>query len=198
MDPFYYRLDYLPSFTDEDNKELIDYANSFSDQGFISYGIHNDRVVREPTGYNKAVGFSYLDIGKTNFELVRRILDKNRFPIKYDTNPLYFMQRVRWSNVAHTDPGRTVSLIYIMTGDAVSRFYSMDNFVPDINYLGENIRLEHETRFKLNTWYLFNNAAIHEVGFIQDEYRWAFNITLTDIFKDYFDAKENLSKIFST
>ncbi|NBO28135.1 MAG: hypothetical protein EBV10_02685 [Synechococcaceae bacterium WB6_1A_059] len=95
----------------------------------------------------------------------------------------------------HTDPGRNVSLLYNIKGPAVTDFYEIDNFIPNIEYNPQDLKLKASVEMKLHKWYLFNNASIHGVKNIPDFERVAFVIHFHGIFKNFEEASANLKNL---
>lgn len=140
-------------------------------------------------------GFSNLRITEHEEILFfKNILENNHIFLNYDK--LFFaVQRSKIRVLPHTDPGRTVTLQYLIKGKAISRFWSMENFVPDISYHNKKLKLESEFMIEPHSWYLFNNSSIHSVEDIENNERVQLAIVLTYKFKNFQDAVLNFHNI---
>lgn len=96
--------------------------------------------------------------------------------------------------VPHTDFARTVSALCILEGTADTAFYQHKSTTstPAKLFLKSELIETHRQRLELNTWYLFNNSAIHGVDNYQTR-RIGLTIDLTPIFGDYFSALKEIS-----
>jgi hypothetical protein len=93
----------------------------------------------------------------------------------------------------HTDFARTVTALCIIEGPADTVFYQHKNADVTLSRLFNKSELTemHRQRFELNTWYLFNNSAIHGVDNYQGR-RIGLTMDLTSIFGDYTTALKEI------
>lgn len=99
----------------------------------------------------------------------------------------------------HTDFARTVSAICILEGPADTVFYT-DGLTNSGARLFDKSRLTEVQRrqLELNTWYLFNNAAIHGVDNYKGR-RISLTLDLTSNFGSYdraYAAQNSIRELF--
>ncbi len=93
----------------------------------------------------------------------------------------------------HTDFARTLSAICVLEGPADTTFYQTNaDAAPAQIFAKANLIEVQRFRLELNTWYLFNNAAIHGVDNYQGR-RLSLSIDLTPSFDSYEMAWTHLS-----
>lgn len=127
------------------------------------------------------------------FNVFDNILKTSGINLKYKKIGL---QRVLGSSVPHTDPGRSVGLLFLLKGRATTEFYDVDNFIPNKDYSKcKDLRLVETINMEFNRWYLFNHGAIHSVKNIENIERVSFYIQLSEYFTSYQDALVNLNTI---
>jgi len=192
MDDRYYRKVDLPRLDNKSEDLILDFVTSKKNQ-LVGWSFHNNLV--SSTTSRDIYGFSNLRITNSEeIDFLRNILLKNK--IKIDFTKLFFaIQRSKIRILPHTDPGRTVTLQYLIKGKAISKFWSMENFVPDISYHNKKLKLESEFIIEPHTWYLFNNSSIHSVDDIEDNERVQLVIVLTYRFENFQDAVLNFNNI---
>lgn len=181
----------LPRLNDETEQEIIEFASQNNGR-FIGWSFINNYV--SSVGKQVNLGFSNIrivDEKETNF--FKELLEKNNIKLNYQ-NLLFALQKSKLVIHPHTDPGRTVTLQYLIKGKAISRFWSMKNFKPDVGYKLKDLTLESEFVIEPHTWYLYNNSAIHSAYNIENE-RIQLAVVLTYKFKDFEDAKTNFCQI---
>lgn len=181
----------LPRLNEDSENQIIDFSRENKER-FIGWSFVNNYV--SSLKIQSDIGFSNLritDDKETKF--FKNVLEINKIYLDYK-NLVFALQKSRSIIHPHTDPGRTATLQYLIQGKAVSRFWSMENFTPDVSYRLEDLKLEAEFIIQPHTWYLFNNSAIHSVSNIEDE-RMQLAIVLTYRFKDFEDAKDNINQI---
>jgi len=186
----------LPSLNESTHEEILNWYKHnketlkswYQEKGFTVSGYKTN-------AYFASKKITQQPIDLDNFNFGKKLLESNGIHIDY-TDIVFGIQRCYKIVPPHTDPKRTASLIYTIMGEAETNFYEMENFVPDIDYTNHKLELKETVKMELKKWYLFNNAAIHEVGKITNDLRLSFVITLTNRFIDFEDAKNNLQKIF--
>lgn len=186
-------LDFIPSLDEKSHNDILNWYE-INKKTFYSHYQENGKTVR---GFKNFDFFSQRTFSSEEDAFAKNILESNNILINYD-RILFLMQRGFIHVPPHTDPGRTVTLLYNIQGSAISNFYEMENFIPDIDYSLHNLTLVESITMKLKKWYLFNNSAIHSVGRINNHTRIAFGINLTERFRDFEDAKDNILTIFKT
>lgn len=187
-------VNFIPSLSEQSCQEIISWFRS-NQRKFNSF-YHEDGIVIKGTK-KMVTGFASYPLMNTieDYEFACKILHSNNINLNYK-DLRFVIQRSIKSIPPHTDPGRTVSLIYNILGEAQTEFYTLKNFVPNVDYTNLPIRVDATYTMKLNHWYLFNNSSIHGVENIPAMLRLAYVINLTDKFKDFDDARKNLKSIF--
>jgi len=191
MDKYITSLD-LPSLKSDDEEFIINYVHENIDR-FNSWVNVNNFTSR--IGVNVGTGFSNLPIVDED--------EQRTFIDLFERNGLFFdyedviivLQRSKNNIIPHTDPGRTCTLAYLVKGEAETKFYSMENFVPNINYANAKLHTEASYVIPQRSWYLFNHSKIHGVENFQDSERIQIALNLTSKFIDYQDAVENWKRI---
>ena len=186
-------VDFLPTLDDGSCESVLEYYNKNLHR-FNSYDTVNGKTVAVK-GITR-IGFSSLRL--SDYEEGRKfghgLLEKNKIFLNYE-NICVVLQRSYYRLVPHTDPGRNVSLIFNIIGPAITNFYEMENFVPNIDYSNTKLYLRGSIEMNLRSWYLFNNAAIHAVEKIPKLLRIALVIHLGEKFDNFEVAKKNLTDI---
>jgi len=186
-------VDLLPTLDNESCESILNYYRNNLHR-FNSYDNVDGKTVAVQ-GITRA-GFSSLRL--SDYEEGRKfghgLLEKNKIFLNYE-NLCVVLQRSYYRLVPHTDPGRNVSLIFNIIGPAITNFYEMENFVPNIDYSNTKLDLRASIEMKLRSWYLFNNAAIHAVEKIPKLLRIALVIHLGEKFDNFDTAKTNLTDI---
>lgn len=187
-------IEYIPRLSEESCEQIIKwfYLNQYK---FISF-YNEDGFTISGSKKNK-IGFASYKLisSKDDLEFGKSILANNGINLNYE-NIRISIQRVMITLPPHTDPGRTVSLIYNILGEATTNFYKMENFIPNIDYKDKPIQLDATYNMQLHKWHLFNNSSIHGVKIVPTQLRLALVIDLTDKFEDFHHAEENLKSIF--
>lgn len=177
--------------------------SSTSEDAILNFVDHNrDRLVGWSflngtignTASRDSLGFSNIRITDNNeLDFFKSILETNNIFLNYE-NIIIAIQRSKRLILPHTDPNRSCTLQYLIKGKAKTRFWSMENFIPNISYHNKHLKLEAEFDIDLHSWYLYNNSAIHSAHDIDDE-RVQLAIVLHNRFKDFEEAKLNLNSI---
>lgn len=182
----------LPRLDDLSERMILKFVNN-NDHRLIGWSFIDNKV--SSTRPQDFIGFSNLRItDEVEINFFKNILESNNINFDY-TNLVFAVQRSRNTVFPHTDPGRTATLQYLIKGSATTKFWSMDDFVPDISYSGKKLKLESEFKIDCHSWYLYNNSAIHSAHDIEGDERVQLAVVLTYRFKDFEDAKINFQKI---
>jgi hypothetical protein len=173
--------------------DITDYS-----AGPIEYKIHSPSTATRTTLVNSLIEESNLSTlknwpGKVDF--VKNITEPYMI---LDFNKLKFsIQRIEGLQIPCHSDIRTCSLIYTVKGPATTNWYSSNEFKEGSMYLDKSkLILEESVNMDLNSWYLFNHYEIHDVENIEGRERISFVINLSDRFKNFEDAKNNIQEIF--
>lgn len=144
-------------------------------------------------------------IEKSNFSTLNNWPGKIDF-IKNITEPYmtlnfdnlrFSIQKIEGHSIPCHSDIRSCSLIYTVKGPATTCWYSSNEFKAGSMYLDKSkLTLEESVNMDLNSWYLFNHYEIHNVENIEGRERISFVINLSDKFKNFEDARNNIREIF--
>ena len=187
-------LDNLPTLSDESNQKIL---NVYKENLNNFHAYKNIDGVTTKVSYMQQIGFSGIRLDNTSqsgFNTIKNILEDHGIHLCYDH--IYFvLQRIFYMAPPHTDPGRYASLIYNIIGEATTKFYTMENFIPNIDYKDHILEVAETHKMKLCNWYLFNNGSIHSVHDINGYLRVSLTIN-SNLFTSYDTAKKDLNIIF--
>jgi hypothetical protein len=185
-------IDSIPKLSNNVHEKIFEFyqKESINFKGFQGTVDENNRPHTE---MNPSVGYAGFKLIRESHDHMVSLLEEEQF--KLDYSKVYFViQRVINGTDPHTDPGRYGSIIYHLQGKAITNFYEMKNFRPNISYTNEKIVLEESHIMDLHRWYLFNNSAIHEVKQVQGNFRLSFSISSISC-KTFDEFKKELSHI---
>ncbi len=186
----------IPKLSEKSCQEIAEYTQTHLDR-FKGYD-NIDGKTTELNVPNLYMGFSYLNLNltKEDYSFGVYICETNNLRLDYSKNIIFMIQRSKWRIPPHTDPQRRASLLFHIKGTATTKFYTMENHIPNIDYSSVELKLAQTIKMDMREWYLFDNRTIHEVELIQDGTRLTFVLDLFDQFVDFNDARKNYKKIF--
>jgi len=164
----------------------------------IEYKIHSPNTAVKTNLVNSLIEESNLSTLKNwpgKIDFVKNIIEPYML---LDFNKLKFsIQKVEGISIPCHSDLRSCSLFYTVKGPATTNWYSSDEFKTASMYLDKSkLILEESVNMDLNSWYLFNHYEIHNVENIEGKERISFVINLSDRFKNFEDAKNNIQEIF--
>lgn len=187
----------LPALTDEQNKTVID--TIYNTLGDIYRPVYSSGIPVQNT--NGGYLYKKLELSQPGWYSIRDWEQKQNFVAEVLQPVMNFdirkavvgIQTTRGATLyPHRDDRRTCSLLYTVKGMGTTCFYEPTQGEPTGSFYAANhqtFELKETIRMNLNTWYLFNNQAIHSVEVDDKVERITLFITLSGLYANFNEAK---------